>query len=308
MFLIAVLLSLELDIFLRYLSSKLFYNKSFLKVISIFVKYIYYICVYTCIYLMYSLAHKYTGNFLILKSYWKLISIINSQCQSWFYMCIYYIIWIVISTWLGWGMPTQVVNIVSGCVCQEVFYRDLNWKPELRRTSPPIQMGTIYFVEAREELRGARWSHSVSHCAGMSLTCDHTLSLTELGYPSPVITLCLSLSWDVPHLPSCSSIVEARGELRGARWSHSVSHWAGMSLTCPHVAASYVVQRSWSSTLWPSLSWTRTEAITSLVLGSSDSYSDLPPGPQVLRPLFGLELKHWLYWAPSLQTAVPEPS
>ena len=196
---------------------------------------------------MYSLAHKYTGNFLILKSYWKLISIINSQGQSWFYMCIYCIIWIVISTWLGWGMPTQEVNIVSGCVCQEVFYRDLNWKPELRRTSPPIQMGTIYFVEAR-------------------------------------------------------------GELRGARWSHSVSHWAGMSLTCPHVAASYVVQRSWSSTLWPSLSWTRTEAITSLVLGSSDSYSDLPPGPQVLRPLFGLELKHWLYWAPSLQTAVPEPS
>lgn len=49
--------------------------------------------------------------------------------------------------------PTQLVNIVSGCVCEEVFYRDLNWKTELRRTSPPVQMGTIYFVEARRELR-----------------------------------------------------------------------------------------------------------------------------------------------------------
>ena len=181
---------------------------------------------------MYSLAHKYTGNFLILKSYWKLISIINSQGQSWFYMCIYCIIWIVISTWLGWGMPTQEVNIVSGCVCQEVFYRDLNWKPELRRTSPPIQMGTIYFVEARGELRGARWSHSVSHWAGMSLTCDHTLSLTELGYPSPVTTLCLSLSWDVPHLPHVAALLRP-GENSEVQDDHTLSL---TELGCPSPA------------------------------------------------------------------------
>ena len=38
-------------------------------------------CIYMYIYLMYSLAHKYTGNLLTLKSYWKLISIINPQRQ-----------------------------------------------------------------------------------------------------------------------------------------------------------------------------------------------------------------------------------
>lgn len=62
--------------------------------------------------------------------------------------------------------------MVSECVCEEVFYRDLNWKTELEEPLL-MQMSTSALLKTGEGLRILQDDHIVSHRAGLSLSPSH---------------------------------------------------------------------------------------------------------------------------------------
>lgn len=92
-----------------------------------------------------------------------------------------------------------------------------------------------------------------------------------------MITLSLSLSWDIPLLPSLSSILCGPAFLV----------LQPLAFTLKNQDLGHKAPGSW---------------VCRVLLRLTN------PGSLVLRPSFGLELNHWLYWASSLPTAVQETS